>query len=98
MKNNSLFTLLFLVFLTPLSHARIVDIEVYGMTCAFCAETLERQFQAMDHVSKVGISLKHKKVRLTTDKDLPSITTIKQTVLNAGFTPIKVTTQPNETK
>lgn len=79
-----------------IAHARTVEIDVHGMTCAFCVDSLERKFGKMESVSKVEVSLKQKKVRLETDENLPSIETIKQTVLDSGFTPVKVTVQPNE--
>ncbi|MBL1418599.1 MAG: heavy-metal-associated domain-containing protein [Moritella sp.] len=77
------------------AHARTVEVEVYGMTCAFCVDSLERKFANMESISKVDVSLKHKKVRLVTDETMPSIEAIKQAVLDAGFTPVKVTVQSN---
>lgn len=77
-------------------HARVVDIDVHGMTCAFCVDSLERAFDKMDSVSKVEVSLKHKKIHLETDNTQPSIAVIKQTVLDAGFTPTKISVQSNE--
>ena len=76
-------------------QARTVEVEVYGMTCAFCVDSLERKFANMEFISQVDVSLKHKKVRLVTDETMPSIETIKQAVLDAGFTPMKVTVQSN---
>jgi copper chaperone CopZ len=94
-----LFLLLFptLLFLQT-GQARTVEIDVYGMTCAFCVDSLERKFVKMESVTKVEVSLKLKKVRLETDKNAPGIDAIKQAVLDAGFTPIKITILPNETK
>ena len=84
-----------LVFFVMLSgqivQARTVEIDVYGMTCAFCVDSLERKFGKMKSVHKVEVSLKQKKVRLETEKEKPSLETIKQTILDAGFTPIKLT-------
>jgi len=77
-------------------HARAVDIDVHGMTCAFCVDSLKRAFSEMDSISKVEVSLKHKKIHLETDDTQPSIAVIKQTVLDAGFTPTKILVQPNE--
>ena len=79
-----------------IAHARTVEIDVHGMTCAFCVDSLERKFGKMESVSKVEVSLKQKKVRLETDENLPSIETIKQTVLDAGFTPTKIAVLPDE--
>ena len=84
-----------LVFFVMLSgqivQARTVEIDVHGMTCAFCVDSLERKFGKMKSVHKVEVSLKQKKVRLETEKEKPSLESIKQTILDAGFTPIKIT-------
>ena len=71
--------------------ARTVEVEIDGMTCAFCVDSLERKFKKMDAVEKVQVSLKTKTVRLETAKDLPTIESIKQAVLDAGFTPTRIT-------
>ena len=78
------------VFWIQLVEARTVDIEVFGMTCPFCVDSLERKFKGMDSVTKVDVSLKLKKVRLETAEDAPSLDKIKQSVLDAGFTPTKI--------
>jgi copper chaperone CopZ len=77
-------------------YGRTVEIDVHGMTCVFCVDSLERKFGNMESVSKVEVSLKQKKVRLVTDETLPSIETIKQTVVDAGFTPVKITVKADE--
>lgn len=96
-------SLLFLLLVSTLSmlqiaQARTIEIDVYGMTCAFCVDALERKFGKMKSISRVDVSLKLKKVRLETDENLPSIDTIKRTVLDAGFTPTKITVLPNDSK
>ncbi len=70
--------------------ARTVEVYVHGITCAFCVDSLERKFGKMESVSKIQVSLKMKKIRLETDESLPSVDTIKQTVIDAGFTPTKI--------
>jgi len=82
--------LFFSLGLAPTAFARTVEVEVHGMTCAFCVDSLERKFGAMDSVSEVLVSLKTKKLRLETDENHPSVEIIRQTVLDAGFTPIKI--------
>jgi len=92
MKPNLVVSTLFLLILvSQVANARTVEIDVHGMTCAFCVDSLERKFGKMKSISKVEISLKTKKIRLVTDETLPTIETIKQTVLDTGFTPIKIT-------
>jgi copper chaperone CopZ len=96
MKQLLLVTLLSLFMSLQITYARTIEIEVHGMTCPFCVDSLERKFNKMKSVSKVDVSLKLKKVRLETDENLPSLETIKQSVLDAGFTPTKITVLPNE--
>ncbi len=84
------------LILSDTVFARDVEIDVHGMTCAFCVDSLERKFLKMKSVSTVQVSLAHKKIRLQTDDNAPSIETIKQTVLGAGFTPVKVSILPSE--
>ena len=78
--------------------ARTVEVEVYGMTCAFCVDSLERTFEKMHSISKVKVSLKQKLVQLETDDTLPSIESIRNAILDAGFTPINVRVLPDENK
>lgn len=97
MKPTILMTiLLFAAFIMQVANARTVEIDVHGMTCAFCVDSLERKFGKMKSISKVEVSLKNKKIRLETDDTLPAIETIKQTVLDTGFTPVKIKVLNNE--
>ena len=82
-----------MVLLANAAFARTVEVEVHGMTCAFCVDSLERKFREMDSVEKVQVSLKAKIVRLETDENLPTIESIKKAVLDAGFTPTRITVQ-----
>jgi len=84
------------VLISQTVFARTIEIDVHGMTCAFCVDAVQRKFRKMESVSKVQVSLKLKKVRLETDENQPSIETIKKTILDAGFTPIKITVHTNE--
>ncbi len=70
--------------------ARTVEADVHGMTCELCVDTLERAFNKMNAISKVEVSLEQNKIRLETNADKPTLEEIKQTILDAGFTPVKV--------
>ena len=79
------------LFLTPPSFARTIEAEVHGMTCSFCVDALQRKFKKVPHVTKIDVSLKLKKLRLVTDDaQSPSVEEVKQTVLDSGFTPVKI--------
>ncbi len=98
MKLRILWTTLLMLSGVQIALARTVEVDVYGMTCAFCADSLERKFGKMESVSKIEISLKNKKIRLETEDNQPSLDAIKQTILDAGFTPEKITIVPDEKK
>jgi len=83
--------LLLLLFASQNLLARTVEVDVHGMTCPFCVDSLERKFGKMESVSKVQVSLKNKKVRLETEANTPSLEAIKKTILDSGFTPVKIT-------
>jgi copper chaperone CopZ len=90
-----LITVLFAIGSMQPALARTLEIEVYGMTCAFCVDSLQRTFNKNEDVKKVDVSLEQKKVRIETKGDLPSVETIRQMILDAGFTPVKVTELPD---
>ena len=96
MKIFRLLILLFLVLQLQSVWSRTVEIDVHGMTCAFCVDGLQRKFRRMQAVSKVQVSLKLKKVRLVTEENQPDLATLKQTVIDAGFTPTKISIFSNE--
>ena len=96
MKKILLSILISTVMLVQLGYARTIEVDVHGMTCAFCVDSLERKFNKMDSISKIEISLKLNKVRLQTEADEPDIETIKKAILDAGFTPVKVTIVSDE--
>lgn len=91
MKKVLLLTLFATLAFTQLTGAKTIEVDIHGMTCALCVDSLNRKFKKMEDVSKVDVSMKMKKVRLETESESPNIEKIKQAILNAGFTPTKVT-------
>ncbi|MCF6299160.1 MAG: cation transporter [Thiomicrorhabdus sp.] len=79
-----------LLMLSSFSNARTIEVDVYGMTCELCVDTLENKFKDMKNVSNINISLEKNMIRLETTDDDSMVTTIKQAILDAGFTPTKV--------
>lgn len=80
------------------ASAKTLQIEVHGMTCAFCVDSLERKLTAMPSVTRVRVSLENKIVRLETTEESPDTDAIEQAILDAGFTPTKVSVLPDTTK
>ncbi|MCJ8319476.1 MAG: cation transporter [Colwellia sp.] len=91
MKKILLLPLLVALALLIPANAKTIEVEVHGMTCALCVDTLNRTFNKMRGVLKVEVSMKMKKVRLETNSAQPTIEMIKQAILDAGFMPTKVT-------
>ena len=79
------------LLLSSLTFARTVEVDVHGMTCAFCVDNLQKRFNKMDSIVSVDVSLKNNTLKLVTKGDEPSVETIKKSILDAGFMPVKVT-------
>jgi len=84
-----------LICVPIVSWADQIEIDVHGMTCVFCVHSLEKNLGKLDHVDKVKVSLKHKKIRLHTTNDNPDIELIKNTIIDSGFTPVAVIRRPD---
>lgn len=65
------------------------------MTCAFCDDSLQRNLGKLPDVESTEVSLKHNKVRIETSGSSVNIERIKQTALDSGFTPLRVTPLPD---
>ncbi|MBC7575280.1 MAG: heavy-metal-associated domain-containing protein [Herminiimonas sp.] len=58
------------------------ELEVQGMTCGGCANSVRRTIQAVDSGATVDVDLASKKVRVGTGATLEQVTTA---VTGAGF-------------
>ncbi len=67
--------------------ATTVEVDVEGLTCAFCVGSLQQQLRKLPGVEQVQVSLKTKKVRIVSSAEHLDTQLIKQTVVDAGFTP-----------
>ncbi len=70
--------------------AETLEIDVNGMTCAFCVDSLQRKLGKLPEIAQVEVSLKNKKVKLDTGDEKADIDAIKQAIIDSGFTPVKV--------
>lgn len=76
--------------LSTVSYADTIEVDVNGLTCAFCVDSLQRQLKKMPNVEQVDVSLKFKKIRIVSRADNINIEQIKEIVINSGFTPVKI--------
>ncbi|MEE8060074.1 MAG: heavy metal-associated domain-containing protein [Pseudomonadales bacterium] len=72
------------------SLADTVEVDINGLTCAFCVDNLQRSLKALPDIEQVDVSLKSKKVRIVFSGDVIATHIIKDIVTNSGFTPVKI--------
>lgn len=73
------------------ARASTIEIDIHGMTCAFCVDALKRGLSKLSNIDQVDVSLKDKKIRIAASTKL-DIDTIKKIIINSGFTPIEIRT------
>jgi periplasmic mercuric ion binding protein len=95
MRRSLITVFLFTLFWASALPAEQIEIDIHGMTCGFCVDSLQRNLGKLSDVNSAEVSLKLKKVRIETRGEKVDIERIKQTILDSGFTPVKVTTHPD---
>jgi periplasmic mercuric ion binding protein len=70
--------------------ATTVEIDVKGLTCAFCVDSLQRRLKKFPDIEQVDVSLKTRKVRIVSSADHIDIDVIRQAVIDSGFTPVDI--------
>jgi len=64
MKRTLLFSIL--VFASAIASADTIEMKVYGLVCAFCAQGIEKKLRAFPATEDVVVSLEQKLVALAT--------------------------------
>ena len=66
----------------------VLEIDVAGMTCAFCAYGVEKNLGKLPGVEKAQVSLESKKARIVMKPgETLDETVIREIIRDAGFTP-----------
>ena len=66
----------------------VLEIDVAGMTCPFCAYGVEKNLGKLPGVDQVQVSLESKKARVVMKAgESPDETVIREIIRDAGFTP-----------
>ncbi len=66
----------------------VLEIDVAGMTCAFCAYGVEKNLGKLPGVEQAQVSLEAKKARVVMKAgETPDETVIREIIRDAGFTP-----------
>ena len=78
--------------LSGASVADTVEVDVHGLTCAFCVDSLQRQLKKLPDIEHVDVSLKSKKVRIVSSAEQVDLDRIREIVIDSGFTPVTIRT------
>ena len=90
--------LMLLILLSPfaLVEAETVEIDIHGMSCAFCVEGLQKQLSKLPDIAQVDVSLKRKKVRIESKGEELDMERVRKAIVDAGFTPVESRTITND--
>jgi copper chaperone CopZ len=84
----------FMLALPLWAHAdpRVVEVEVSGLTCPFCAWGVERNVEKVSGVESCDVSVEEGKARIVLSPGATAdIEAIKRAILDAGFSPGQAT-------
>ncbi len=96
MKKLRVWALLTALALTAVANAETIEVDVQGLTCAFCVDSLQRQLKKLPHIEQVDVSLKNKKVRIVSSEEYIDFDQIREIVIDSGFTPVNIKIIENE--
>lgn len=88
------------VFIFPLAlmaaEVQVIDIDIEGMSCQFCAHSVQKKMTRLPYVEKAEVNIDTKKAHIVVAKgQQANIDELKQKILDSGFKPIKVTVSPD---
>ena len=87
---------LLVLALNAVANAETIEVDVQGLTCAFCVDSLQRQLRKLPDIERVDVSLKSKKVRIVSSAAQIDIDQIRGIVIDSGFTPVDIRIIENE--
>jgi copper chaperone CopZ len=82
--------LLLALLLSAATIADTIEVDVHGLTCAFCVDSLQRQLKKLPDIEKVEVSLKTKKVRIVSSSEHIDRARVREIVIDSGFTPVNI--------
>ena len=86
-------SLLWLPIATWAAEQEVVEINVTGLACPFCAYGLEKNLKKLPEVSTVTVNLADNMARVIMNADHEAdLESIKKAIVKAGFTPGDATT------
>jgi copper chaperone CopZ len=88
--------LLIALLLSAATIAETIEVDVHGLTCAFCVDSLQRQLKKLPGIETVDVSLKTKKVRIVSSSEHIDRARVRELVIDSGFTPVNIRTIQDE--
>jgi copper chaperone CopZ len=84
------------LLLMPLSAfatgKQVIDIDINGMSCKFCAYSVEKSLKTLPGVEKAEVDIDTNKAQIVmTEGQEADIELIKKKIIESGFSPAKVT-------
>ncbi len=67
-----------------------ITIPIGGMSCAACANRIEKVLQKMEGIETVSVNYATEKATVTYDPQLTRISSIKQTIQKLGYQPLEI--------
>ncbi len=98
MKRILILTGLFLLPLSPFAaDKQVVEIDIEGMSCKFCALSVKRNLSTLPGVDKAAVSFKDRKahIKMAPGKKA-DVAQINKKVNEAGFKPVNVTVSKDD--
>jgi copper chaperone CopZ len=84
------------LLLSAATVADTIEVDVHGLTCAFCVDSLQRQLKKLPDIEKVEVSLKTKRVRIVSSSEHIDRARVREIVIDSGFTPVNIRTIQDE--
>jgi mercuric ion binding protein len=83
---KKLFTTITLLLMSSLAAAGTIEMKVYGLVCAFCAQGIEKTLRKNPATQDVVVSLENQLVALSTreGQDIPDAE-LKKALTDAGY-------------
>lgn len=73
-------------------NVREVIIPISGMTCASCANTIEKSIKKLNGINDVNVNFATEKAKVVYDSSQTRISEIKDTISKAGYKALEITT------
>jgi copper chaperone CopZ len=92
-----LISVLWLPLIAWAEDQEIVNVDVTGLACPFCAYSVEKSLSKLSGVESVTVNLAANQVRIIMQAEqIADIKQIKLAIINAGFTPGEASTTTAE--